>query len=213
MPFSYNFGNNWLHRYVQKLTARTTTTGRRERYPQTCKTILDLRDAAQNETTPAANRKRVSRHRQPAAGGKPSGVGRGRLYDGELSSSTIGSWRKRPQKKIAELTAEVQTSKNSKDVSGRVSEDWLLRIILTEPDVSGCAMAEAYHLVVGSDRNMLHRDSVGRIKAAFLEMWKNLIFSAVQDFIGAQLEAATGASVAARRHPKVCQRFYVNCPG
>jgi hypothetical protein len=62
-------------------------------------------------------------------------------------------------------------------------------------------MAEAFHLVVGSDRSTVSRASVKNIRAAFLEMWKNLIFATLRDFIAAQRRgtpkagsAATGAN-------------------
>ena len=51
-----------------------------------------------------------------------------------------------------------------------LSTNWILRVTLTAPNVSGRALAEAFHLVVGSDRTMVSRESVKNIRAAFLEM-------------------------------------------
>ena len=78
-----------------------------------------------------------------------------------------------------------------------MSEEWLLRVILTAPHVSGRAMSEAFFLAVRSDSNMISRESIGNIRAAFLEMYKSMIFSAAGDFIAVQRQAATGAYGAA----------------
>ena len=78
-----------------------------------------------------------------------------------------------------------------------MSEEWLLRVILTAPHVSGRAMSEAFFLAVRSDSNMISRESIGNIKAAFLDMYKSMRFSAAGDFIAVQLQAATGAYGAA----------------
>ena len=80
-----------------------------------------------------------------------------------------------------------------------MSEEWVLRVMLTTPNVSGRAMAEAFHLSVGSDRNMVNRESIGNIRSAFLELYKELIFSTIRECVSARVqhEAATGASVAA----------------
>ena len=71
-----------------------------------------------------------------------------------------------------------------------------MRVILTAPHVSGRAMSEAFHLAVGS-ANIISRESIGNIRAAFLEMYKSMIFSAARDFIAVQRQAATGACGAA----------------
>ena len=55
-------------------------------------------------------------------------------------------------------------------------------------------MAEAFHLSVGSDRNMVSRESVGNIRSAFLEMYGKLIFSIIRDFVSVRVQGARGAS-------------------
>ena len=86
----------------------------------------------------------------------------------------------------------------SKCVGGRVSEEWILRVILSAPNVSGRALAEAFHLVVGSDSNIISRPTIANIRAAFLEMWKALIFSVARNLIAAQADAKREATGAAR---------------
>ena len=76
-----------------------------------------------------------------------------------------------------------------------MSEEWILRVMLTTPNVSGRAMAEAFHLSVGSDRHMVSRESIGNIRSAFLELYRKLLFSIIRDFVSVRVqhEAATGA--------------------
>ena len=98
------------------------------------------------------------------------------------------------KKKVQQLTAELSTLKSSKDVRGRVSEEWLLRVILAAPNVSGRALAESFHSLVGSDSNTISREGVGRIRSGFLEMWRNMLLASARDFITAQRAPATGGS-------------------
>ena len=79
-------------------------------------------------------------------------------------------------------------------MKARVSEEWLLRVMLAAPNVSGRALAESFASLVGSDRRRIDRESIKSIRAAFLEMYKDMLFSTVRDFIDAQRSAATGAS-------------------
>ena len=66
--------------------------------------------------------------------------------------------------------------------------------MLAAPNVSGRALAESFASLVGSDRRRIDRESIKSIRAAFLEMYKDMVFAAVRDFIDAQRSAATGAS-------------------
>jgi len=171
-------------------------------FPRTCKAIDALRDALALERSVAASwkknaRQKLASHRRPAVAGHkrpadPEGARRTRLH--------------RMSKKVKMLENQLAELKTSKDVRGRVSEEWLVRVILAAPKVSGRALAEAFHLAVGVEGNMVSRATIGNIRAAFLEMWKALIFSTVREFAALQLLdaskrnralAATGALPAA----------------
>ena len=78
----------------------------------------------------------------------------------------IRAWR--AEKKVNELQDRLTKLTDSKTVGGRVSEEWILRVILTAPHVSGRALAEAFHLAIGSDSNVIRRESIGAIRSAFL---------------------------------------------
>ena len=49
-------------------------------------------------------------------------------------------------KVVRDLQGQLSRLKASKDARGRVSEEWLVRVILTAPNVRGRAMSEAFHL-------------------------------------------------------------------
>ena len=83
--------------------------------------------------------------------------------------------------KIDVLTSKLKAFQHSKTVGGVISASWILRVILIAPNVSGRSMAEAFHLVVGSDSSMVSREGVKHIRAAFLEVWKNMIFASLRD--------------------------------
>ena len=48
---------------------------------------------------------------------------------------------------MQQLTTELCTLKSSKDVRGRVTEEWRMRVILTAPNVSGRALTESFNLL------------------------------------------------------------------
>ena len=80
------------------------------------------------------------------------------------------------RRKNTDLELKLQKFTASKTVGGRISEEWLLRTILTAPHVSGRALAETFHFAVGSDSYVISRESIGAVRSAFLEIWKNMFF-------------------------------------
>ena len=110
-------------------------------------------------------------------------------------------WRKK--KKLQELEQEIAKYKRPKDLAGRVSEEWIIRVILTAPNVSARALSESFRMAVGEDHNVISRTQVGRIRAAFLELWKDMLYSSVRSFIDAQCRALAAASRSATGGPPV----------
>ena len=100
-------------------------------------------------------------------------------------------WRK--NKKLEKLEQEIAEYKQAKDLAGRVSEEWIIRVILTAPNVSARALSESFRMAVGEDHNVISRTSVGRIRAAFLELWKDMVYSSVRSFIEDQCQPLAAA--------------------
>ena len=88
-----------------------------------------------------------------------------------------------------ELEQELAKYKRPKDLAGRVSEEWIIRVILTAPNVSARALSESFRMTVGEDHNVISRTQVGRIRAAFLELWKDMLYSSVRSFIDLRANA------------------------
>ena len=57
--------------------------------------------------------------------------------------------------KIKKLTSKLEVFCSFKNVHGVLSANWILRVILIAPNVSGRSMAESFHVVVGPDSNMV----------------------------------------------------------
>ena len=184
-----------FHVCLNGLTIWSGRAENQERFPQCCNAIRSLQDAVKQELGPRAIQRFVRR------------AATGATIRTKRSTSRVAIWR--AKRKIAELTSKVNTFQLSKGVHGVLSEIWILRVILTAPNVSGRAMAEAFHLVVGSDRSMVSCASVLNIRSAFLEMWKKLIFSAVYNFIATLLQTTSNA---ATRQPQCCVRPSCSCP-
>ena len=159
--------NRYLHIAVRRLLAWSASN--RERYPQTCEAIQILQDAVDKEASPPAKKARAQRTlltsslkrklKSPATGGVSPATGGVRNtgysdYSG-CSSGACRAWRSRQKAKVLQLTSQLAAHTFAKSIGGRLSEEWILRVMLTAPNVSGRAMAESFHLVVGSDRNMV----------------------------------------------------------
>ena len=67
-------------------------------------------------------------------------------------------------------------------------------MILSAPNASGRGLVDAFRLAAASDSSVISRESIGRIKAAFLEMWKDMNQSRIRNFISAQIRGVVSAT-------------------
>ena len=121
-------------------------------------------------------------------------------------------WRKsasRLKTKVAQLEEKLAKHTESKSAGGRISVEWISRVLCAAPNASGRALAAAFHLVVGSDRNLISRQKIGDIRSAFLEMWEELVYTNARDFIDSQLQerAATQHAAAPAATPQAAPDF------
>ena len=176
-----------------------------ERYPLVCGAIASLSAAVEEEVNTQFWRPKPDRCRKrkrgtvdpspatdgqdPATGGQgPAQPRRKRLVpEGRrITALRCQLWRK--NKKLEQLEQEIAKYKRPKDLAGRVSEEWIIRVILTAPNVSARALSESFRMAVGEDHNVISRTQVGRIRAAFLELWKDMVYSSVRSFIEDQYQ-------------------------
>ena len=177
---------SFFSRHLHGLLIWADRAGNKKHSPQCCKAIGHLQDVSKREIGPTTYKNRLRRlhfqRARAATGARDATTGARDLRT--ANSSRVALWRAKD--KIKELASKLETFHSSKSVHGVLSASWILRVILTAPNVSGRGLAEAFHLVVGSDRGMVSRESVKNIRAAFLEMWKDMIFGSLRDFIAAQ---------------------------
>ena len=94
------------------------------------------------------------------------------------------------RKKVTNLEAEVDTYKKTKTSKYRVAKEWILRVFLAAPHASGRALAESFHLVAGFDSTTVSRPTIGVIKAAWVEMYINMVTSEARGVVEACVRSA-----------------------
>ena len=137
-----------LRLHVLLARFQKSSRGKEAQYPLTCKAMAELSDALMKE----APRKKWNAR----------GSHRSDLMDA-YGRSRVQAWR--AKKKITDLEIQLKKFTESKTVGGRISEEWLLRTILTAPHVSGRALAEVFHLAIGSDSNVINKESIGAVRS------------------------------------------------
>ena len=87
-------------------------------------------------------------------------------------------WRSRQKKRIQQLEDQLRTLREkhetSKTVGGILSVEWIVRVILASANTSSRALQQTFTEAVGSDSSRVSRESIGKIKAAFAEVWKSM---------------------------------------
>jgi hypothetical protein len=104
-------------------------------------------------------------------------------WNGE--SSAIIKYRQRVcrlQRKVTKLEDELNKYKSMK-TSGRVSKEWILRVFLAAPHSSGRALADSFRSVAGFDSNTVSRTTIGKIKAAWVELYTSMVLNVGLRFV------------------------------
>ena len=146
--------------------------------PRCVKLINELREAFNDEIGIVSNRRgRWSRYR----GGRRRTIVRGLSL---IKQMTIyrQRWNKlrRRNEKLRETLAKQM---DSKTLGGRVAEEWICRVIACAPHVSSRALEDTLHLATNSDTTTVSRFSVRGIRAAWLEMYREIVFSRCRENI------------------------------
>ena len=97
------------------------------------------------------------------------------------------------QKKITTLEAQVKSHTETKNSMNRLTKDWILRVFLASPHASSRAIAQSFHQVVGLDATTVGRTSIGKIKAAWVEMFVRMVKSKIRDMVAAHLRSCSMA--------------------
>ena len=68
----------------------------------------------------------------------------------------------------------------------RISDEWLPRIFLSSPGANARGLAKAFHEVAGMDGNTVSRSSMGKVRGAWVEMFKPMVLKlGVERVLGA----------------------------
>ena len=97
------------------------------------------------------------------------------------------------KKRITALEEQVKRHTETKTSMGRLTKEWILRVFLASPHASSRAIADSFHQVVGLDATTVSRTSIGRIKAAWVEMFVRMVKSKTRDAVAAHLRSCSMA--------------------
>ena len=151
-------------------------------YPKTADALRRLREAIYAEVPCGRGLKR--KRERPAMRSSPTtGHASRKHYQRML----------RLKKDNVQLRAEVVSHTQSKAEGWQLSPEWLSRVFLTSPAASARGMAQSFRDVVCSDSNTVSRYSIGRVRDAWVELYKVMVFKVGADMVADAVGAATGA--------------------
>ena len=151
-------------------------------HPEGCPRVRAALDALQAATLAELrpDRKRCGRGRLHR------GVG-ARLRGRPLHVTSV--WRQRAYrlgKEVASLRQALAKHEAAKATGGRVAEEWLLRVITCAPHTSARALEEGFRLATGTDACTISRKSMGSIKSAWIEMYRDMEIARAHRLIARQ---------------------------
>ena len=87
------------------------------------------------------------------------------------------------------LATKVRTIAGAKD-HGALSQEWLLRVILSKPNASARSVEQSFADIVGSDVRIISRSSLNAVRDAWVELYKPMVFAAGADLVAACVRRA-----------------------
>ena len=197
------------HAYVARLVLWSARPEIQERYPRACSAIANLRDEWGAET-PQVYRARIkNRYRRRFASAsqqRPTAKVFDPIQAVEAYNRESDKFRQRNfriRREVKRLRAQVANFKTTKTLGGRLSHEWILRVILSAPNASGRGLVDAFKMAVASDSSVISRASLGCIKAAFLGLWKEINHKVIRGFLSAQFRGSCQRLPAASLRPRL----------
>ena len=93
------------------------------------------------------------------------------------------------KRRIKALEGQIQIHTATKTSTGRLTKEWILRVFLASPHTSARSLADSFHLVAGLDATTVSRPSIGKIKAAWVDMFVRMVKSKCSDTVAAHLRS------------------------
>ena len=108
------------------------------------------------------------------------------------------SWRwymrcRRLEARLATATRQLASHTAAKTKEGRTEQEWISRVIFARPCASGAAISQAFRDATGSDKGIVSRITIGRIKDAWVEAYVKMVFAEVSSFVAAHMASASQA--------------------
>ena len=151
----------------------------RRQYPRT-REALRLLQAALDVEVPRPVEPTVSQRKRKGevAPGAGAGAATGAL---EAAAPRERRWfyqaRRFRQERDA-LAEKVRRLSGAKDSRNMLSEEWLLRVILSHPNASARSVEQSFADIVGSDVRTVSRASLNAVRDAFVELYKPMVLKA-----------------------------------
>ena len=101
-------------------------------------------------------------------------------------------WRQRAyrlQCKYLATLNDLRDHQRSKTVDGRLSQEWIVRVIACAPHASARALADAFHLAAGSDARLVSRASIASIRDAWTEMLQRMVLQNSREAFASHMAA------------------------
>ena len=168
------------------------------RFPRTCQAILNVWEAYCQE-------KGVKNPHAPRPAGVLGEGGKNRFHlTTELdivkrhrADRAEMQRRVRQKRKIQQLEDQLRTLREkhetSKTVGGILSVEWIVRVMLASANTSSRALQQTFKEATGSDSSRVCRASIGKIRAAFVEMWKSMHVTILTQVFSMQHSAVEAA--------------------
>jgi len=93
---------------------------------------------------------------------------------------------------MTKLRAELQRHTSTKTVGGRVSQEWLMRVFLAAPHASARALAHSFRAVAGTDDCTVSRPTISKIKDAWVELYKDMIYTSARGIVATHMVFSEG---------------------
>ena len=182
----------------------------RRSYPRTKDALKRLQDAVDAEVakclvpksllkrrgkwaaTGAESRQLTSAAAHTATGGQPNAIGgqpqaRQPSAPGARQGCESRKWYYQARRFRLErdaLASKLRTMTGAKD-HGALSQEWLLRVILTKPNASARSVEQSFADIVGSDVRTIGRASLNAVRDAWVELYKPMVLKGGADLVAA----------------------------
>ena len=93
------------------------------------------------------------------------------------------------QTKMDCLQGELDSYKSTKTSSGRVNAEWIVKVFLASPHASARALADSFRLVAGAESGIVSRESIHKIKCAWVEMYVSMAMNNTRELVNGHLRS------------------------